>query len=521
VGGKDRSRQEPGVPLRAAGIDVGSNAMRLVVAELRPPGAWTVLAARRVAVRLGASVFAPGGGALADDVMDHALDALHSFRLRMTELEVTAYRAAATSAVREASNGAAFRERVLAETGLVLETITAAEEARLVWLAVASRMDVADRRWLLVDLGGGSVEVAAAEGERIAASESYAMGTVRLLNALDADALPPEQFRRVAREHIEAVTARLGVDASAASGIIATGGNAEELARLASAHVDARGVARLALRDLRGIIDDLARLSPEQRIERFGFRPDRADVVLPAALVYERVADAAAADTLIVPHVGLREGLLIDAAGTAASAAGDLEAAAVRLGRRYHFEEPHARHVTRLALALFDQLAAEHGMDGEQRRILLAASLLHDIGHVVANRGHHRHSWYLVSHARLPTLSKKDVAMVALVARYHRRAEPSLKHEPYAKLSPRRREQVDRLAGLLRIADALDRGHRQGVRDVSVAAADGVLRLVATVHGDTAAEERAVARKARLLERVMGKRVQARFETATPAGGST
>ena len=483
--------------------------MRLLAAEFTAPLTWTVLAEQRVSVRLGASVFGAHGGGLPTHVTDAALDALSSFRQRMDELAVNHYRAAATSAVREADNGYEFVQAVLERTHIQLETITAGEEARLVWQAVAARVDVSGQRWILVDLGGGSVEVALADGDTVLWSESHAMGAVRLLAEFGESTGSPRRFRRLAGEYIDTLMSRMTLETSEGGGLVATGGNIEELARLAGARVK-DGVGILDVDALSDIIDELAELTPEQRIERWSLRPDRADVVLPAALVYERIAHVARAEFLIVPNVGLKEGLLLDAVGNAAQFVErtdrrhrDIAAAAVALGRRYQFDEAHARHVTALALSLFDQLVEEHGLDDHDRDILLAAALLHDIGQFISYRRHHKHSYYLIVHASLPDLVSHDMLLIALVARYHRRAEPSADHEGYRDLSDEERSRVDRMAALLRIADALDRQHRQHVTAVRAHSASKELRLELDAASDVSLEEWAIEKKAQLVTRVL------------------
>jgi exopolyphosphatase / guanosine-5'-triphosphate,3'-diphosphate pyrophosphatase len=306
-------------PLRAAGIDVGSNAIRLLIAEFTSRSSWVVLTAERVPIRLGASVFAAGGGFLDADLLDAAAAALVSFRQQLDELSVDAYRAAATSAARDARNGRDLVDRARAEADLHLELISGGEEARLVWLAVADRVPLQQRSWALVEVGGGSVEVALARGDSVEWAVTHPLGTVRLLEALQQEYPRPDEFRQAAGAHVAALTAGIQLPADASRGLIATGGNVEALARLCRVGTDSGGVSRLKLKDLSRAVDALSGLSPEQRIERYGLGRDRADVILPAALVYERIALKAGATELLVPHVGLKEGLALAAARGAIS----------------------------------------------------------------------------------------------------------------------------------------------------------------------------------------------------------
>ena len=167
---------------RVAAIDAGSNAIRFVVADFDGPLSYTVVHKVREPIRLGHNVFTQGG--LDEDAMDLAVAAFRLFRRQIDALGVERFRAVATSATREAANRDLFLDRILAQSGIALEPISGQEEARLVHLAVGSRVDLSEGRWILVDLGGGSVEVSLVDETGILWSESYQVGTVRLLETL-------------------------------------------------------------------------------------------------------------------------------------------------------------------------------------------------------------------------------------------------------------------------------------------------------------------------------------------------
>lgn len=511
-------------PLRVAAIDVGSNAIRFVAAEFTSPSRWFELESRRPSVRLGHGAFLSGH--LARTSMDAAVDALAGIRRRMDALEVGRYRAVATSAVRESVNGAELIERVRRECGIHLEPITGGEEARLVWLAVRSRVALGDRNWILVDLGGGSVEVSLIDDERLLWSESHTMGSVRLLEELSAAGETPERVRRLFAEYAGTLTFRLARLAERwdPAGLIATGGNIEALARLAGAAPDGDGdgVGVLPLQELRAAIETLSRLTFEQRIDRLGLREDRADVILPAAVVYERIGALAGVDHFLVPYVGLKEGLLLDLVDELATHSAHEErqeqvilAGALALGRRYLFDEPHARHVANLSLSLFDQLRPLHGLGGPDRRILLAAAVLHDIGQFISYRKHHKHSYYVISQSELPGLTPRETQLAALVARYHRRAEPQEDHEGYRDLPDEERGRIGKLASLLRVADSLDREHLQQVSMLRTRREDGELVLELEGRGELLLEQWALRKKAEIFERTYGLTLRlARMEDA-------
>ncbi len=494
-------------PWRAGAIDVGSNAIRMLAVEFGEGDRWTTLEAERATVRLGHDVFLTGR--LTSGAMDAAVNALGGFKDRLEKHGVSALRAVATSAVREARNGPEFVEKVQRETGLTLDVISGAEEARLVHLAIARRVDLGAQRWLAVDLGGGSVEISLVDREGILWSESQAMGSVRLLEELSGAGDEPGRFRRLLTEYIATLRLPQMATANRPLGFIATGGNIESLLRFAVT-VPGAEVEALPLATLRTTIELLARLSYAQRVAELGLREDRADVILPAAMVYEQLATLSGAEQILVPKVGVREGIVLDLASQhhAPQCARRLRLerlvqAAVALGRRYCFDEAHGRQVMHLALSLFDQLGSALGLGEEERPILAAAALLHDIGGFVSFKRHHKHSHYLIAQSDIPGLNAQETQVAALVARYHRKSEPALRHPEFACLGEADQARVQSLASLLRVADALDREHLQQVVTVKALLRKDQLCLELEGRGDLLLERWALARKSQLLTRLL------------------
>ena len=497
-------------PLRAAAIDIGSNAMRFVAVEFLDPTRWNVLEQVRSPVRLGRGAFA--ARRLADDAIEAAVQTLAGYARLLETRDIAHYRAVATSAVRESRNQDVFLSRAAAEAGIEVEPITGTEEARLVHLAVAGRIDMMRGRWLLADLGGGSVEVSLVDSETIHWSVSHDMGSVRMLEELSMAGDDTRHFQR----RLEEYTATLRLPRrSRVKGFAATGGNIEALARLADAPVDARGVSVLRLRALHAIIDRLGGMTAEERVRDLDLREDRADVILPAAMVYERLCMMAGFDEIHVPGVGVKEGVLLDLADDLSQHGRhgvrqdqQVYHSAVALGRRYRFDQPHARHVTKLALILFDELHSLHGLDGADRRLLMAAAILHDIGGFIGYRKHHKHSLYLISQAELPGVSTADMRIVANVGRYHRKSEPAQHHEEFMALGERARDRVTRLAALLRIADALDREHAQNVTRLTATDDGETVTLTVQGRGDMLLEQWAVEKKCGLFEKVFSRSIR-------------
>ncbi|NIP81585.1 MAG: HD domain-containing protein, partial [Gemmatimonadetes bacterium] len=263
---------------------------------------------------------------------------------------------------------------------------------------------------------------------------------------------------------------------------------------------------------LRRVAARLGSMTNDARMEELDLRPDRADVIVPAAHIYLRVAELAGVPEVVVPHVGVKEGVLLDLVEdvTTHTLHADRQerqiyGAALALGRRYRFDEAHGRQVAMLALSLFDQLQELHELGEADRRILLGAALLHDIGQYVSYRKHHKHSLYLIQHGDLSVYSPGEIPLVALVARYHRRAKPKPHHFLWQDLDGDDRSRVLRLASLLRVADSLDREHLQRVSAVTPRVEPDRVVLAVEGHGDLLLERWALEKKGRLFADTFGR----------------
>jgi exopolyphosphatase / guanosine-5'-triphosphate,3'-diphosphate pyrophosphatase len=506
-----QGRPDLDFPLRAASVDIGSNAIRMLAAEFADPGHWISLESRRAPVRLGHSAFLTGR--LDPAKIDMALEALLGFREIMGSLGIREHRVVATSAVRESRNRGDLVERACEEAGFRIETISGSEEARLVWLAIRNRIDLPGR-WLMVDLGGGSLEVSVASRNGVEWTESHAVGTVRLLEELDSGRENGSGgLARLVDQYLGGM--RLPHLGGEVAGLIATGGNIEELAQLAGAVPEANGAVHLPVEALKETNRQLAKMSFDTRVHDFGLREDRADVIIPAGRIYQRLATLARAEMILVPNLGVKEGVLLDLVEDrtrhqihVTRQERDVLAGSVALGRRYRFDEAHGRHVATLAVSLFDQLREIHGLGDTDRRILLGAAVLHDIGQYVSYRKHHRHSLYLILNSDLAVFSPDEMPLVALTARYHRRSEPQPHHEVWCDRTGPERSRVERLAALLRIADALDRKHAQEVSAVRVFSSRGQLSIRASAASDLALEDWVLEKKARpWFEETFGRKL--------------
>ena len=484
-----------------AAIDVGTNAVRLEIARPLPDGTLETLHQERDPIRPGEGVFT--SGVLSRAVADRLLATLRRYAA-LCRRHRARVRAVATSAVREARNREEIVRRVRDEAGLELEVVSGREEARLICLGVLHGRP-ASARSLVIDIGGGSTEVATGQGERPRVLHSVAVGAVRLTEIFGTSGrVSPERLavmRSYAAEAFrEALPRRLPTPRVAL-------GSSGTINAVVGAGSDSR---RLTRRRLERTVAELAGMTLAERRRRF--EPRRAEIVVAGAVILEAAMRHLGLDTVVAVDTGLRNGVLRDlmrrSPAAAAAAAEGRTDAVVALGRRFGFDERHARQVARLALDLFDQLAAVHRLPASARGLLEAAALLHDVGHAVSPQRHHKHTFYLVANADVPGFSDQERLLVALVARYHRRTPPEAGRPDLEELTAGELRLVRRLVALLRVADALDRSHHQPVAAIRAVLRDGVVRVAARARGPVDLELWDVAREAAYFRQAIGRRVE-------------
>lgn len=506
-----------GHPARVGIVDMGSNAIRFLVAEAAG-NTVGILENHRLPARLGREVFHTGQ--IPDATLADTVDAFRRFRATCDRLAVQHIRAIATSAMRDARNRDLLIDRVRDACGIEIEVISGTQEAYLLKLGIEANVDLKQGRSLLVDVGGGSVEIVLVEDGQVTNADSYRLGALRMLEALRDSETSSESFVELLHKHMRSLERRIldRFENRTFDRYVAVGGNIDSLTDLVQAKLGVRrheGVESCSLAELDQEVADLATMTVEQRMERRGLKPDRADTILPAGIVYVRLGQLAGVDRVLVPRVGIKDGLLQEVfRGHFESFAAEDHVEVVlsscrAMGRRFHFEADHAESVLVLARQLFDQTKTLHGLGDRARVLLEAAALLHDVGVTVNNDGHHKHSQYLISSSELVGLTDEERQLVGLLARYHRKAPPARDHEEFMALRRRDRSLVERLAAILRLADALDRQHAGVVKGVTVEVREASLELRPTVSGDALTrltlEAKAVEEKGALFTQLFGR----------------
>jgi exopolyphosphatase/guanosine-5'-triphosphate,3'-diphosphate pyrophosphatase len=490
--------------MKVAAIDIGANSVHLVVARLHAPGVRETLDRSREMIRLGDGTFRTGS--IPPSQMRHAMALLRRFRTLSEEHRVEAVLAVATSAVRDAKNRGEFVRRAEKEASLAVRVLSGEEEARLIYLGVREAVPPILRRIAVIDIGGGSVEVAIGEGTEIIRSCCLKLGSLRMAVELE------RRGRRGLKALEELVRSELLPSAKAVAlarvdAVIGTSGTILAIAELLGVRDEGRPIRRGLLEDLS---KKLLRAKPEENAGLPAVGPKRADTIGPGSLVLRVFMEAAGLDAILPCEQALREGVVADYARRHPKGLDlPLEEASLPcrrsvlvLARRLGSHDLHARQTVKLALRLFDDLTKLHGLGRRDRELLEYAALLHDAGYWISSEGHHKHAFYLIRKAALAGFSAEEVLIVALVARYHRGAFPRRRHEGFGDLSHRDRERVRRLAALLRIADGLDRSRAGLIRDVDSQVRNGKVVLEIDPAGDPELEIIAALRRGDLFRRV-------------------
>lgn len=483
-------------------IDVGTNAVRLKLARVLRDGSFEPLHQERDPIRPGEGVWETG--AMLDDNVEALVECMASYAAMCRRFHVGHVRAVATSALREAKNREHVVERVRDEAGIELEVVSGQEEARLIALGVLRGMPAGSRS-LLIDVGGGSTEIAVARGEEPLELWSVPLGAVRLTSMFStADEVSRERLadlRQFAQRVVAEVLPRKVRNAPRHA--LGSSGTVRAVCNLA-ARV---GSARATRDSLSAAVEELVTLGPGGRRKRF--EAQRAEVIVAGAAILEAIVHHLDLETLTAVDGGLKEGLLVDLVRRSRQRRSDplLSEAVIAAGRRFAFDEAHALHTRDVALALFDQLDRVHQLPPDARLILEVAAVLHDVGHVVSRSRHHKHSLYLIQNMDLPGLSDHERDLAGIVARFHRRTPPRPDHQLLEHLPAVEVRLVRKLATLLRVADATDRGRQQSVAGIEVTIRPQSVHLRLVPRARRTPSTAALDEDAALFRAVFGRRL--------------
>jgi len=495
---------------------MGSNSFRLVVYGYEPGRYWQHVDEIREAVRVGQGM--GDAGKLKKEPMERAVRTAKVFGAFCRASEIDEVTAVATSAIRSAGNGEELLDRIREESGLAAKVIDEDEEARYGYLAIANSSTIEDG--FGIDIGGGSVQAMRLEARRMTQSGSWQLGAVRVSEAFlpddgEASAKDLKALRKHVKSELEEAEWFVPEDGKGSARAVGIGGTIRNLASAAERRAglpdtDAQGY--LLTRDaLEELIEELAGMPPQKRGRVPGIKPDRGDVILGGAVVLGALMDRAGVDELEATDAGLREGVFFERFLEDADPPlfPDVRGSSVmNLAHRYQQDLQHPRHVARLSLEILDGLEAAGLTESspEDRELLWAAGMLHDIGTAIDYDDHHKHSRYLILNARLPGFTPRELYLIALIARYHRKGEPDASE--LGKLAHKGDDKrLGVLAGTIRLAEQLERSRDQSVRAVVVSTENGEVRIEPDAPADASVAIWSARRNADLLERALDRAV--------------
>lgn len=510
-------------------LDIGTNSIHLLIAEIGRDMSFDVAGRAKDMTRLGDGTLK--SGFIPHDKLERAVSVVKNFVQLARNRGVNKLMGFATAAIREASNGGEFIDRIQREAEMTVRTVTGDEESRLIYLAVRHFVDLTGGPSLIVDIGGGSAELIVGTDKELLYARSLKLGGARLKDLfITKFPVPKSDHERIHRHLRDSLTHVLEeVRKFPVRQVIGTSGT---LINLGSVILGLREGEPLSIphgfrytqKELEELHKILARSDLEELAALKGIDPNRQDMLLPGACLMLEVLEAAKLDTVTLCDKAIREGAILDfIAKNRGRLALEAEVPNVRLrsvlqlANRCEYDQPHAKETARLSLALFDQLPLPRDLRPGARELLEYGALLHDIGYHVSFNQHHKHAWYLIKNSELSGFSQEEVDIIACLARYHRMRGPQ-KHDAWMEgLTKEDRQTVKVLTAVLRVADALDRSHFHVVDTLKVSNRPKQVTVRLTTRDDPAMELWAAKQKAGMLEEVLGRAVH--FEAVQGTAG--
>lgn len=511
-----RRNKTTGREFRIAAIDVGSNSIHMVIAQADADGGLTTLWRLKEMVGLGRISFP--SRRLTYDAMDRAVETLRRFNDEAKRRGCERVVAVATSAVREAENGGDFVQRTRRELGLHVRVISARDEARLIYLGVRHELGLRGGPYLMFDVGGGSVEFIVGDAEKPQMLESRKLGAARMTaKIVKSDPISGDELRALLAHYDQELAPIVqSIKGFRIAGVVGSSGTIETLAAMCGDEEGSNGDTKvfISASSLSKLVSDLLESRSKDRARMKGLDDDRKDQILAGALLVNRLFQLLDIKRMQVCNSALREGLLMDFLARhrpelqiRRDVPDPRRRSVLDLARRCNWQQAHSEQVARLCVRLFDQTKAIHRLGRPQRDLIEYGAMLHDIGWLVGRKKHHKHSQYLILHGELDPFSKREVKVMANIARYHRKAFPRNWHSGVRKLKDKDRQAVRVGAALLRIADGLDRSSSAVITDLRCRIGDRKVDIIVKARGDAELEIWSARSRSRLFAKVFERTV--------------
>lgn len=509
---------------RIAAIDIGTNSIRLIVAETLRAGTYRVLDEEKESVRLGKSLASTG--ALDAEAMERALVTLRRMKQIADGFQVTALKAIATCAVREASNGEEFCRRALDEAGVTVQVVSAKKEAHLAFTSLSRSFDLAGKNLVMADIGGGSTEVVLANGTVIEAIYTTQLGAVRLSEQFGFAATSETENFEGLVEHIDReLRRRTRTSGFTPHTLFGSGGTFTSLAEMMMAAKRQVGLPLsgyfVSHAEVRHLLDRVRKTPSKDRRGISGLSPDRADIIVAGLAIIDGLLRRFRVNQVQVHLRGVRDGLILTMMDqllgkTPQEERIDRDSAVDRFATQCGSDLVHEKHVAYLAGRIFTQVREPFGMNSEDQILLETAAKLQDVGYLVNYDDHHKHSYHLILNSRLPGFTPGELEIIANVARYHRGSNPKKKHANFRQLSKLDQRRVRRLAAILRLAGGLDRGQSQQVQDVEVCVGDHRVEFLVIADRDPDLDIWGARRRTEMFEKVFRREAGISWKSPEP-----
>lgn len=495
-------------------VDIGSSAVRMDIGQVLANGSVKILSSLQQEVSLGRDVFVTGSIALSS--IEDCVRALTGFFKVINEYRIDlscCVRIVATSAVREASNRDAFLDRIYIATGLMAEIADEADVHRYIYISVLpllknheqiSKGDIA-----VVEVGGGNTELLLFSAGQMVYSNSYRLGSFRMRETIETHDSGEIHLLEVMENQIQRTVADVKhrVASRKKQGMLVIGGDMRFAAVRLYPEWNKKELLSISVDQLAEFSKSILSLSVDELVRKYHITYPEAETLGPALLTYVRLAGGLGLKEIIMAPVSMRDGVISEVSGNmwADTINEQIAKSAIELGRKYDFDQAHSEHVAYLCKILFRGLKDIHKLDDRYEQMLVTAAILHDIGMFVANQSHHKHSMYLIRNSNLFGLGAPVIRLISVIVRYHRRSMPKSSHEEYRTLDRNEQMIIARLAAILRVADALDRGHAQRIKDVDVSVSDEFVIIKAANVADMTIEQLALNQKGDMFLNIYGK----------------
>jgi exopolyphosphatase/guanosine-5'-triphosphate,3'-diphosphate pyrophosphatase len=495
-------------------IDLGSVSVRMEVVQINSKGQINPLDSLSQSVQLGRDTFT--GGRIKRNSIEQCVRAFRSFTTVLNEYGIDFEKdvtAVATSAVREARNCDTFLERIYVATGIWVQAIDGATVNRLtflgVWPLIKSRPKLLQKRISILEIGGGSTDLLGLNNGEVRFSHSYRFGSYRFREMVAEMNLSKQAEFEMAENEINSLLRSIDSDLGdiCKQRLILMGGAVRFAAKRLRASWDGKSLLTANISSLSKMATEFFPMNAEHIAGKYNMPLEEAQILGFALLAYTRIAEHLSLKQIFLCDVSLRSGLLAETGSPVkwrSEFDNQVVSSARQMAERYNSDMKHALCVEMIAMRIYAEMQAEHKLPDRYILLLRTACILHDCGRFISLSGHHKHSKYLIENSDLFGLNREDIKVVAMIARYHRRAEPKTAHSDYNALSRSDKLVINKLAAILRVADALDNLHTQNAEDCEIQRTESELRFLFRNTSDLNTTRLALFEKARLFEQIFG-----------------